>query len=58
MNITLTKNDLFAYNNFNNSDTNLYFLIMNCMEKLNDNWYIGIPFLKKNIDYHLIMIQK
>ena len=47
MNFTLTKNDLFAYNNFNNSDTNLYFLIMNCMEKLYDNWYIGIPFLTK-----------
>lgn len=45
-NFILKKNDLFAYNNFNVSDTNMYFLIM---FGINDyyNWTLGIPFLKK-----------
>jgi hypothetical protein len=47
MNFTLTKKDLFTYNSFNDSDENLYFLVINCMEKTYDNWYLGIPFLKK-----------
>ena len=47
-NFTLTKNDLFAYNSFNDSDNKLHFLIMNYIDKAyNFNWYLGIPFLKK-----------
>ena len=49
-NFTLTKNDLFSYNNFNTSDKNLYFLIMFANLKGKDyvfNWILGIPFLKK-----------
>ena len=48
INFTLTKNDLFAYNSLDNSDTNLYFLILNYFDDAKDsNWYFGIPFLKK-----------
>ena len=49
MNFTLTKNDLFAYNSFNDSDTNLYFLIINYVKKPHYyvTWSLGIPFLKK-----------
>ena len=48
-NFTLTKNDLFAYNSFNKSDTNLYFLILKNLDGQYTyyNWIIGIPFLKK-----------
>ena len=46
----LTKNDLFSYNNYNISDTNIYFLIM--FQSINEkgyyfNWTLGIPFLKR-----------
>ena len=49
-NFTLTKYDLFSYNNFNKSDNNLYFLVM--FPPLNGfsnyyNWALGIPFFKK-----------
>ncbi len=49
MNFTLTKNDLFVYNSFNKSDTNLYFLILNNsdVQYTYYTWIIGIPFLKK-----------
>ena len=48
INFTLTKNDLFEYNTLNDSDTNLYFLIVNYFDDAkNSNWYFGIPFLKK-----------
>ena len=48
INFTLTKNDLFAYNIFNDSDTNLYFLILNNIgERFYIPWSLGIPFLKK-----------
>ena len=47
-NLTLTKNDLFAYNSFNKSDTNLYFLILKNLDGYTYySWVIGIPFLKK-----------
>ena len=48
-NFTLTKNDLFAYNSFNDSDTNLYFLVINYVKKppYYITWSLGIPFLKK-----------
>ena len=48
-NFTLTKNDLFAYSSFNDSDTNLYFLIINYVKKppYYVTWSLGIPFLKK-----------
>ena len=42
----LNKNDLFSFNNFNKSDTNLYFLIM-FRPNNKYNWTLGIPFLKK-----------
>ena len=48
VNFTLNKNDLFAYNSFNNSDTNLYFLILYTLEsRFYIPWQLGIPFLKK-----------
>jgi hypothetical protein len=49
-NFTLTKNDLFSYNNFNTSDNNLYFLIIFANPKGHQyilNWMLGVPFLKK-----------
>lgn len=49
-NFTLTKHDLFSYNNFNSSDTNIYFLIMfPPLHGLTNyhNWVLGIPFFKK-----------
>ena len=49
-NFILTKNDLFSFNNFNKSDTNLYFLILFHSANINknyNNWTLGIPFLKK-----------
>ena len=49
-NFTLTKNDLFSYNNLNKSDINLYFLVMFANLKGRDyifSWILGIPFLKK-----------
>ena len=49
-NFTLTKNDLFSYNNINISDTNIYFLIMfPPLHGLTNyyNWTLGIPFFKK-----------
>ena len=46
-NFSLTKNDLFAFNN-DDSDTNLYFLIVNGTDDQN-NWIMGIPFLKKYV---------
>ena len=41
--------DLFSYNIYNKSDTNLYFLILFYkIEKTNNkNWILGIPFFKK-----------
>ena len=57
-NFTLTKNDLFTYNSFNDLDTNLYFLIINHMDivdSFNTTWVLGIPFLKKyrlSFNYH------
>ena len=41
--------DLFAYNTYNKSDTNLYFLVLFYkIEKTdNKNWILGIPFFKK-----------
>ena len=59
-NFILTKNDLFSFNNFNKSDTHLYFLIMFANSKSKEyifHWILGIPFLKK-IDYLLIMNQR
>ena len=47
-NFTLTKNDLFAYNTIDNSDTNLYFLIVDGIDD-EERWILGIPFLKKYI---------
>ena len=48
INFTLNKNDLFSYNNFDNLDTNLYFLIMESTGvSVYNNWILGIPFLKK-----------
>ena len=49
-NFTLTKNDLFSFNYFNKSDTNLYFLVMFANPKSKEyiyHWILGIPFLKK-----------
>jgi hypothetical protein len=59
MNFTLTKNDLFAYNSFDNLDTNLYFLMINGLRGWTNYWHLGIPFLKKyrlsfNYDTRLI----
>ena len=42
----LNKNDLFSFNNFNKSDTNIYFLIMFRPDN-KYNWTLGISFLKK-----------
>ena len=61
-NFTLTKKDLFAYNTFNRSDLNLYFLVMFANPKGHlfiFSWTLGIPFLKKyrlsfNIDTNKI----
>ena len=47
-NFSLTKLDLFAFNTFDNSDTNLYFLIVNGIDK-EKRWILGIPFLKKYV---------
>ena len=49
-NFTLTKNDLFSFNNLNKTDNNLYFLIMFANPKGHQyifSWTLGIPFLKK-----------
>jgi len=49
-NFTLTKYDLFSYNNFNSSDTNIYFLIMfPPLHGLTNyhNWVLGVPLFKK-----------
>ena len=43
----LTKNDLFAFNNFDNNDNNLYFLMVT-NEDITE-WTLGIPFLKNYI---------
>ena len=61
-NFTLTKEDLFVYNEFNKSDLNLYFLVMFANPKGHSfvfSWTLGIPFLKKyrlsfNIDTNKI----
>ena len=47
-NFSLTKNDLFAFNAKNESDTYLYFLIVHGIDDEN-RWILGIPFLKKYI---------
>ena len=47
-NFSLTKNDLFAFNAKNESDTYLYFLIVHGLDDEN-RWILGIPFLKKYI---------
>ena len=44
-NFSLSKSDLFTFNTINPSDTNLYFLIVNGIDKEN-RWILGIPFLK------------
>ena len=44
---SLTKNDLFAFNNFDNNDNNLYFLMVS--GEYNTDWTLGIPFLKNYI---------
>ena len=44
---TLTKNDLFAFNNFDNNDNNLYFLMVSGNDYT--EWLLGIPFLKKYV---------
>ena len=49
-NFTLTKYDLFSYNIFNNSDLNLYFLVMFANPKGHSyifSWLLGVPFFKK-----------
>ena len=48
-NFSLYIYDLFSYNNFNKSDSNLYFLILfyHNQKKLNKNWILGVPFFKK-----------
>jgi len=48
-NFSLNIYDLFSYNNYNISDTNIYFLIFfNKKEKYeNENWILGVPFFKK-----------
>ena len=43
----LTKNDLFAFNTFNDKDKYLYFLIVSG-DDLTD-WILGTPFLKKYV---------
>ena len=43
----LTKNDLFAFNNFDNNDNNLYFLMVTNEDST--EWTLGIPFLKNYI---------
>ena len=43
----LTKKDLFAFNTNNDSDKNLYFLILSGEEYL--DWILGIPFLKNYV---------
>ena len=47
-NFSLSKSDLFAFNTINPLDTNLYFLIVNGIDKEN-RWILGIPFLKNYI---------
>ena len=47
-NFTFTKKDLFAFNTNNDSDTNLYFLILSSGKPYED-WMLGIPFLKKYV---------
>ena len=47
-NFSLSKSDLFAFNTMEPSDTNLYFLILNGIDKEN-RWILGIPFLKNYI---------
>ena len=47
-NFTLTKIDLFAYNTKDNSDKNLYFLIVDGIDD-EERWILGIPFLKKYV---------
>ena len=47
-NFTLTKKDLFAYNTNDNSDNNLYFLIVDGIDD-EERWILGIPFLKKYV---------
>ena len=50
-NFSLNKYDLFSYNNFDKSDTNLYFLVLfNHNQKTqNKNWILGVLFFKKYI---------
>ena len=43
----LTKKDLFAFNTNNDSDKNLYFLILSGEDYL--DWILGIPFLKNYV---------
>ena len=47
-NFILTKKDLFAYNTNDNSDNNLYFLIVDGIDD-EERWIFGIPFLKKYV---------
>ena len=47
-NFTLTKKDLFAYNTNDNTDNNLYFLIVDGIDD-EERWILGIPFLKKYV---------
>ena len=53
----LTKNDLFAFNNFDNNDQNLYFLMIT--GESSSEWGLGIPFLKNYVfsyDYESKMV--
>jgi len=60
--LILDKNDLFFYNNYNKSDTNIYFLIF-FSTKYTSKWMLSRPFLEKyrlsfNIDTRFIMYHK
>ena len=60
--LILDKNDLFFYNNYNKSDTNIYFLIF-FSTMYTSKWMLSRPFLEKyrlsfNIDTRFIMYHK
>ena len=60
--LILTKNDLFFYNEYNKSDTNIYFII--CFSSIfTTKWIVGRQFLKKyrfsfNFDTSFIVYHK
>lgn len=60
--LILDKNDLFFYNKYNKSDTNIYFLIF-FSTMYTSKWMLSRPFLEKyrlsfNIDTRFIMYHK